>query len=491
MSDLPDWYTQTQPATMEADSLTHGLDSAKTATPTAGAVYYASDTRILYICAADGTWTGIDAASLTEGILTLYANMVAGGYRITGLGAPTTQDDALRYGRAEIRNAEIAADAAIVYSKLSLALGITNADIALAAAIAYSKLALTGSIVNTDISALAAIAYSKLNLTNSLLTADILSTEFNVASKLLKLDASALVPAAQIPDLFLKYTGGTMSGDITLGAYKLKTTNLFLYETDSSAMAIRNAANTAFRSLYVLNLVFNGALTGSADSLVISAGNTNAYSLLFQARDTAVGLVTIARLVGAADPYLEATLPMLLKPIATASLPGTPVEGMITYDDTINKLVVYNGSAWVAFEPGEGHIILIPAFYNSIEQGTWATGGLDTGYYPTNGAFYNSSSANGDQLTLKAYLAAGTYSMRHYYYKGPDAAIVSLTIDAVEVLSLDCYAAGASKANISTTTGIVIASSGLKAFAIKANGKNASSASYIMQINAIALWRTA
>lgn len=45
------------------------------------------------------------------------------------------------------------------------------------------------------------LAYVRLALTNSLLTADIKSTEFNVASKLVKLDGSALVPVAQIPDL--------------------------------------------------------------------------------------------------------------------------------------------------------------------------------------------------------------------------------------------------------------------------------------------------
>lgn len=42
------------------------------------------------------------------------------------------------------------------------------------------------------------IPYSKLNLSNSILTSDILSTEFNVANKLLKLDAGALTPTAQL-----------------------------------------------------------------------------------------------------------------------------------------------------------------------------------------------------------------------------------------------------------------------------------------------------
>ena len=36
----------------------------------------------------------------------------------------------------------------------------------------------------------------------------------------------------------------------------------------------------------------------------------------------------------------------LLIPVATTDLPSTPVEGMIVYDATDNKLKVYTGAAW-------------------------------------------------------------------------------------------------------------------------------------------------
>lgn len=206
MADLPDYYTQAQISEAEAAKFKGGLDANKSPTPVSRDIYIATDTHILYVCITDGAWTGFDAATLTQGILTLYANMAGGGFRITniadpladqdaatgafvlaiaalylalaggtmtgniimggnkvtGLGAPTAQDHALRYGRAEIRNAEIAAAAAIVYSKLSLALSIVNADIAAAAAIAYSKLNLTGAIKAADIEAAAGIPLSKL-----------------------------------------------------------------------------------------------------------------------------------------------------------------------------------------------------------------------------------------------------------------------------------------------------------------------------------------
>lgn len=61
-----------------------------------------------------------------------------------------------------IVNADVAAGAGIVYSKLNLSTSILNSDINASAAIAYSKLALSNSIVNSDINAAAAISRTKL-----------------------------------------------------------------------------------------------------------------------------------------------------------------------------------------------------------------------------------------------------------------------------------------------------------------------------------------
>lgn len=72
-----------------------------------------------------------------------------------------------------VRNANVAANAGIDYSKLNLALSIVNADVAVGAAIVYSKLSLANSILNNDINSAAGIAYSKLNLSGSIVNADI------------------------------------------------------------------------------------------------------------------------------------------------------------------------------------------------------------------------------------------------------------------------------------------------------------------------------
>jgi len=150
----------------------------------------------------------------------------------------------------------------------------------------------------------------------------------------------------QVIGVFLPLAGGTMVGDINLGAKKLKTTSMYFSEYSSGIMGLKKTADDSFGFLIVGTQQFQSAFSAGLSGCSFNAyAADNAY-LKFTARDTGVESVEIARLVGAADPYFQATLPMVLKPVATTSLPATPVEGMIAYDDTANKLKVYNGSAW-------------------------------------------------------------------------------------------------------------------------------------------------
>ncbi len=89
-----------------------------------------------------------------------------------------------------------------------------------------------------------------------------------------------------------------------------------------------------------------GPIIFTVDDQYISAPWGDATFTKLQAKDTGVGRVEVARLQGAADPYLQFTLTPRFTPIATASLPGTPVEGMATYDDTKNAMTYYDGAAW-------------------------------------------------------------------------------------------------------------------------------------------------
>ncbi len=100
---------------------------------------------------------------------------------------------------SNLRNVNLAANAAVVYSKLALTNSIVNADVNSAAAVAYSKLNLASSIQNSDIVPAAGIPYSKLTLTNSILNADI-------------------VAGAGIPYTKLDLAGYIVNNDIAFGA---------------------------------------------------------------------------------------------------------------------------------------------------------------------------------------------------------------------------------------------------------------------------------
>lgn len=155
----------------------------------------------------------------------------------------------------------------------------------------------------------------------------------------------------QVVGVYLPLAGGTMAGDIALGANKLKTTNHILKEQDVQTLALKNADDNAYQNLLVNTYLFYTALVANADGLSIYPYNSDNYTLLFKARDSGVGLAEVARLVGAADPYFQATLPMVLKPVATASLPSTPVEGMIGYDSTLDKITYRDAGSWQTLEP--------------------------------------------------------------------------------------------------------------------------------------------
>ena len=90
------------------------------------------------------------------------------------------------------------------------------------------------------------------------------------------------------------------------------------------------------------NVRINPDLLLATDGLQVQAGNADNRSVQFHARDNGVGLVEIARMQGAADPYWQMTTAMRLNPVAQ---PGTLVEGHLWYDSTANKLKFYNGTA--------------------------------------------------------------------------------------------------------------------------------------------------
>lgn len=170
-----------------------------------------------------------------------------------------------------IVNANIAAGAAIAYSKLSLTGSIVDADIATGAAIAYAKLNLSGSIVNADVSASAAIAYSKLNLAASIVNADVAS---GAAIAYSKLNLSGSITLADLASGFLLTVAKGGTGAATLA------TNGVVYGNGTSAVGVTTAgaqynvlqANASGVPVFApVELAQNAAVTGL---LAVSHGGT-------------------------------------------------------------------------------------------------------------------------------------------------------------------------------------------------------------------------
>lgn len=56
MADLPDWYGQVETSLTSVTNIKQGLDADKSASPSVGDVYLATDTSLFYVCFVTGTW---------------------------------------------------------------------------------------------------------------------------------------------------------------------------------------------------------------------------------------------------------------------------------------------------------------------------------------------------------------------------------------------------------------------------------------------------
>ncbi len=101
----------------------------------------------------------------------------------------------------------------------------------------------------------------------------------------------------------------TFGGDVSLGANKLKTTNLLLKEASATYMGIRTAADDAWRYLQCLGVYFESDYpitinkNGASYLQPASATYTN-YVLNLQGA-TGAALATVARVVSGATPYFD------------------------------------------------------------------------------------------------------------------------------------------------------------------------------------------
>ena len=94
-------------------------------------------------------------------------------------------------------------------------------------------------------------------------------------------------------------TALTAGGDVTLGANLLKTTNLYLKQLTSTFLSIQAISDNTYTGLALGELDIE-----KSGGIIRSQSFDDAYCII-QTRDNAVGLVEIARMVGAVDPYFQ------------------------------------------------------------------------------------------------------------------------------------------------------------------------------------------
>lgn len=147
----------------------------------------------------------------------------------------------------------------------------------------------------------------------------------------------------------LPLVGGTMTGDITmsdadiaLGANTISFSDVVLVRDASGRLAIKNLAENSYLHLRLGELRIGSSISCLTSGVGLNTANIDDYVSILKARDNTNALVEVARLQGAADPYFQATLPMVLKP---GTIPGTPVEGHQGYEALADALWFRDASA--------------------------------------------------------------------------------------------------------------------------------------------------
>lgn len=147
----------------------------------------------------------------------------------------------------------------------------------------------------------------------------------------------------QLIGLYLLLAGGTMAGDLSIGAHKLKTTTHYIDEEGVGGLAIRRISDDAIRSLYANYAYLSSGVDFDADAAWVAAKNAVANYFTLRARQGAA-MTEVARIQGhATNAYLQATLPMVLAPTAR---PGTPVVGHLVINQSSEEVEHYDGVAF-------------------------------------------------------------------------------------------------------------------------------------------------
>lgn len=97
----------------------------------------------------------------------------------------------------------------------------------------------------------------------------------------------------------------TNVGNITTATGKLTLLDILLKRLTASGLAVRDALDTAYRDLTLRNLNVEDCLAFKTTDMYVAAPNIDNAYIMLKAKDNGVGLVEVARLVGAATPTFD------------------------------------------------------------------------------------------------------------------------------------------------------------------------------------------
>ncbi len=107
------------------------------------------------------------------------------------------------------------------------------------------------------------------------------------------------------PGAFLPLSGGTLTGDLNIGANKLKLQAITLKDDAFGTFYVRNLLDTADAGFFAAIAYLTGALYLYGNGLSIAPQDVDNYYAKITARDNTVGQVEVARFSSAADPYFQ------------------------------------------------------------------------------------------------------------------------------------------------------------------------------------------
>ena len=143
--------------------------------------------------------------------------------------------------------------------------------------------------------------------------------------------------------------------------------------------------------------------------------------------------------------------------------------------------------SWQPVPGGDGHIFIGLFTPDSIGAGSWSVSHNASSAYSFT---IQNAGSDADNMTYKAYLAAGTYSYAMIVTQHTDSGKVEVQFDGSVKGTHDLY--GSTTENIEfRVNSISVATSGLASVKLNINGKNASSSGFVARFHSLTIWRTA